>query len=127
MIRGVKIVSIPVSDQDRALEFYTDKLGFKVATDQPMGDGKRWIEAHHPGRRHQPVFIHAARHEDRVGGFQGITFWVRRCCGNRKCYESERRGTGRGFHPLGVPAVGDGLLAAQSCDKEFDNWPKLNE
>ena len=39
MIRGVKIVSIPVKNQDVALKFYTEKLGFKVATDQEMGRG----------------------------------------------------------------------------------------
>lgn len=32
MIRGVKIVSIPVRNQDVALKFYTEKIGFKVAT-----------------------------------------------------------------------------------------------
>ena len=30
MIRGVKFVSIPVADQDRALAFYTDVLGFRL-------------------------------------------------------------------------------------------------
>ncbi|HEX8169613.1 MAG TPA: VOC family protein [Thermoanaerobaculia bacterium] len=44
MITQVKFVSIHVADQDRALDFYTSKLGFKVATDQPMGEGMRWIE-----------------------------------------------------------------------------------
>lgn len=44
MIKGVKFVSIPVRDQDRALQFYTEKLGFKVATDQPFTDEQRWIE-----------------------------------------------------------------------------------
>ncbi|HEY2069475.1 MAG TPA: VOC family protein [Rhizomicrobium sp.] len=44
MITHLKFMSIPVADQDRALKFYTEKLGFKVATDQPMGPGKRWIE-----------------------------------------------------------------------------------
>ncbi len=42
-------MSVPVRDQDAALRFYTEKLGFKVATDQPMGDGKRWIELLIPG------------------------------------------------------------------------------
>ena len=37
MIRGIKIVSIPVSNQDVSLKFYTEQLGFKVATDQAMG------------------------------------------------------------------------------------------
>jgi predicted enzyme related to lactoylglutathione lyase len=45
MITHVKFVSIPAIDQDRALKFYTDKLGFRVLTDQPMGGGgQRWIE-----------------------------------------------------------------------------------
>jgi catechol 2,3-dioxygenase-like lactoylglutathione lyase family enzyme len=34
MIRGLKFVSIPVRNQDASLKFYTEKLGFKVATDQ---------------------------------------------------------------------------------------------
>ena len=37
MIKGIKFVNIPVSDQERALAFYTEKLGFAVATNQPMG------------------------------------------------------------------------------------------
>src|ERR1700743_1557015 len=44
MITHLKFMSIPVGDQDRALKFYTDKLGFKAATDQEMGPGRRWIE-----------------------------------------------------------------------------------
>ncbi len=44
MITHVKFVSIPIRDQDRALEFYTNKLGFKVVTDQPFDDTQRWIE-----------------------------------------------------------------------------------
>ena len=44
MITQLKFVGIPVSDQDRALAFYTEKLGFEISTDQPMGPGKRWIE-----------------------------------------------------------------------------------
>ena len=44
MIKGVKFVSIPVRDQDRALEFYTKKLGMRVITDSPFDDTQRWIE-----------------------------------------------------------------------------------
>ena len=36
MIKYVKFVSIPTRDQDRALAFYTEKLGFKVLTDFPF-------------------------------------------------------------------------------------------
>ena len=49
MIRGVKFVSIPVADQDRALAFYTDVLGFRLLTDQPFSDKQRWLELGIPG------------------------------------------------------------------------------
>jgi predicted enzyme related to lactoylglutathione lyase len=44
VITHVKFISIPTRDQDRALAFYTEKLGFKVLTDQPFDDTQRWIE-----------------------------------------------------------------------------------
>ena len=69
MITQLKFVSIPVSDQDRALAFYTDKLGFEIATDQPMGPGKRWIELRvaHSGTR--VVLFTMDGQEDRIGSF----------------------------------------------------------
>jgi catechol 2,3-dioxygenase-like lactoylglutathione lyase family enzyme len=42
-------VIIPVSDQDRSLEFYTEKLGFEVRADIPFGEGDRWLEVAPPG------------------------------------------------------------------------------
>ena len=44
MITHVKFVSIPTRNQDAALAFYTEKLGFKLVTDQPHGEKQRWIE-----------------------------------------------------------------------------------
>ena len=49
MIKGVKFASIPVTDQDRALAFYTEKLGLRLLTDQPFSDEQRWIELGIPG------------------------------------------------------------------------------
>jgi catechol 2,3-dioxygenase-like lactoylglutathione lyase family enzyme len=37
-------VIVPVEDQDRALEFYVETLGFEKRTDTPFGNGDRWIE-----------------------------------------------------------------------------------
>src|SRR5919109_767885 len=48
-ITQVGTVIIPVSDQDRALEFYVDKLGFEKRTDTPYGEGDRWLEVAPPG------------------------------------------------------------------------------
>ena len=44
MITHVKFVSIPTADQDRAVAFYTERLGFKIVTDQPFNGTQRWIE-----------------------------------------------------------------------------------
>lgn len=43
-IAQVGTVFVPVSDQDRALAFYLDKLGFEKRSDFLYGDGSRWIE-----------------------------------------------------------------------------------
>jgi lactoylglutathione lyase len=44
LIDGVRAVSIPVSDQDAALAFYTQTLGCEVVRDVIRPDGGRWIE-----------------------------------------------------------------------------------
>lgn len=43
MIARITHVSVYVLDQDRALDFYVDKLGFKKHTDIPMHGGGRWL------------------------------------------------------------------------------------
>ena len=48
-ISSVANVIIPVADQDRALEFYTEALGLEKRADVPFGDGNRWIEVAPPG------------------------------------------------------------------------------
>ena len=77
MIKAVKFVSIPVRNQDRALEFYTAKLGMTVMTDQPMGPdpgAQRWIELAIPGAETRVVLFTPAGHEDRIGGFSTAVF-----------------------------------------------------
>lgn len=69
MITQLKFVGIPVSDQDRALAFYTDKLGFEISTDQPMGPGKRWIELRIARSATRVVLFTPDGQEDRIGTF----------------------------------------------------------
>ena len=47
-IKQVQVVSVPVADQDRARDFYRDKLGFEVIADTAMGD-QRWVQVAPPG------------------------------------------------------------------------------
>jgi len=77
MIKGIKFVNIPVSDQARALAFYTEKLGFAVATDQAMGPaGQRWIELRIPGAETRVSLFTPPGHEDRVGTFVPLSLWA---------------------------------------------------
>jgi catechol 2,3-dioxygenase-like lactoylglutathione lyase family enzyme len=48
-IRQVGTVFVPVADQDRALKFYLDKLGFEKRADFRYGEDSRWIEVAPPG------------------------------------------------------------------------------
>jgi catechol 2,3-dioxygenase-like lactoylglutathione lyase family enzyme len=43
-ITKVGCVIIPVSDQDRAIDFYVQSLGFQKIADTPFGNGDRWVE-----------------------------------------------------------------------------------
>ena len=52
MTQGVGVAGVYVRDQDEALEFYVEKLGFKVHTDARNGD-YRWLTVQHP---EQPTF-----------------------------------------------------------------------
>jgi catechol 2,3-dioxygenase-like lactoylglutathione lyase family enzyme len=52
MSQGVGVVGLYVRDQDEALAFYVDKLGFRVHTDVKNGD-YRWLTVQHP---EQPSF-----------------------------------------------------------------------
>ena len=48
-IRQVRLFSLPVSDQDRARDFYVDGLGFDLVSDVQMGPDMRWVEVAPPG------------------------------------------------------------------------------
>jgi catechol 2,3-dioxygenase-like lactoylglutathione lyase family enzyme len=43
-ITQIGTVIVPVADQDKALEFYTETLGFEKRLDVPRGDAMRWVE-----------------------------------------------------------------------------------
>lgn len=49
MFKHVKFAELPVVDQDRAVKFYTENLGLRVARDSSYGEAWRWIELEIPG------------------------------------------------------------------------------
>ncbi|HSP02794.1 MAG TPA: VOC family protein [Acidimicrobiales bacterium] len=44
------VSSVFVDDQEHALRFYTDVLGFEPRTDVPLGNGDRWLTVGAPGQ-----------------------------------------------------------------------------
>ena len=69
MITHVKFVSIPTSDQDRALVFWTEQVGFTVLSDQPFSDSQRWIELKVGNSDTRFVLFTPDGQEDRIGSF----------------------------------------------------------
>jgi catechol 2,3-dioxygenase-like lactoylglutathione lyase family enzyme len=43
-ITHLQLLSVPVSDQDRARDFYVDVLGFELVRDNHMGPAQRWVQ-----------------------------------------------------------------------------------
>jgi len=84
MIRKIKLISIPVRDQDRALEFYVNTLGLSLLTDQPMGPGQRWVEVRPPRGETGIALFTPPGQEDRIGTFTGISL---ECDDVQKTYE----------------------------------------
>ncbi len=73
MITHVRTTSVPVRDQDKALDFYVNKLGFEKRSDQPMGEGLRWVEVVPPGAQTGLVLTKGyASAEENVGKFTGL-------------------------------------------------------
>ena len=53
----VTLISIPVRDQEKALEFYTEKLGFIKKKDAPLGGGNRWLTVVSPEWQDGPELV----------------------------------------------------------------------
>jgi predicted enzyme related to lactoylglutathione lyase len=74
VISNVKFVSVPVSDYDRALKFYTEKLGFKLITDHKFDDNSRWIELQIEESETKIVLFTPPGHENRIGTYMNMAF-----------------------------------------------------
>jgi catechol 2,3-dioxygenase-like lactoylglutathione lyase family enzyme len=48
VITNISLLTLYVTDQDEARDFYVEKLGFVAKTDVSMGDGFRWVTIGHP-------------------------------------------------------------------------------
>jgi len=53
----IVVTSVFVDDQDRALFFYTERLGFVKKTEIPLGDGMRWLTVVSPSAPEGPELL----------------------------------------------------------------------
>jgi catechol 2,3-dioxygenase-like lactoylglutathione lyase family enzyme len=97
MISHVKFVSIPTTDQDRALAFWTERVGFRLVTDQHFDERQRWIELR-PGSSDTRVVLF--RFDDH-GPQPGMTFNGAFACDNVEATHAEL--TAKGVEFLGPP------------------------
>ncbi|EID55323.1 VOC family protein [Saccharomonospora xinjiangensis] len=74
MITKVASAVLYVGDQDKALEFYRDVLGFEVVMDADMGEGSRWVEVRPPGAQTSIVLSSAAAFGKTPGEGAYLTF-----------------------------------------------------
>ena len=58
---NLEVVTIPVSDVDRAKAFYADKVGFVVDLDTRIGDGSRLVQLTPPGSAKRAPIIRSSK------------------------------------------------------------------
>src|ERR1700716_3718860 len=97
MINTIKLVRIPVTEQNRARDFYTEKLGFTIITDQPFDEKQRWIELRVPKAETRVVLFTTEGEEKRIGSMMPMSY---ACDDIDKTYEELK---GRGVEFEGPP------------------------
>jgi catechol 2,3-dioxygenase-like lactoylglutathione lyase family enzyme len=74
MAQEIACVTLLVRDDDEAIAFYTAALGFVLAEDAPLGDGKRWVRVSPPDSQGVSLLLAQAANEEqaaRVGDQTG--------------------------------------------------------
>ena len=131
MSQGVQVAGIYVHDQDEALQFYVEKLGFEVHTDARNGD-YRWLTVRHPDqpdfqlglfRPQEPVVDGATaqtlREAVAKGAMPPLVLVVDDC---RTVYEELR---GRGVEFTQEPIERYGNVDASFRDPSGNGWKML--
>ncbi len=72
MFTKVGTITVSVSNQDNALEFYVNKLGFEKISDQPMSETERWLEIAPPGAQTHIMLALRGQSGPDKSGFTGF-------------------------------------------------------
>jgi catechol 2,3-dioxygenase-like lactoylglutathione lyase family enzyme len=131
MSQGVGVAGLYARDQDEALAFYVEKIGFRVHTDARNGD-YRWLTVQHPDQPDfqlglfapQPPTVDAAtaktlREIVAKGAMPPLVFIVEDC---RAAYEAMR---GRGVEFTQEPVERFGSVDASFRDPSGNGWKMI--
>lgn len=118
---GIAVVSVPVTDQDRAIAFYTTHLGFAVVADAPMGPTMRWVQLR-AGDEQASITLTTWFDTMTAGTVQGLVLDVADADGTRdglvsagvECSELENQPWGRYFNCKDPD--GNGLIVARTTE-----------
>jgi catechol 2,3-dioxygenase-like lactoylglutathione lyase family enzyme len=103
-ITDVRTVGVPVSDQDRALDFYVGTLGFEKRLDAPLPGGGRWIEVA-PSGAATTIALVQTRDGLPTGAETGIRFVTADAESDHAYLQAHGVGTGELLRWPGVPAM----------------------
>jgi catechol 2,3-dioxygenase-like lactoylglutathione lyase family enzyme len=103
-VTDVRTVGVPVNDQDRALAFYVETLGFETRLDVPLDPGRRWVEVAPPGATTSIALV--AAHEGVPAGVEtGIRLVTRNAQADHDALGSHGVSTGEVLRWDGVPPM----------------------
>jgi lactoylglutathione lyase len=104
-ITDIRTVGVPVTDQDRALAFYTGELGFETRLDMPVEQlGGRWIEVAPPGAA-TTIALVPAREGVPTGVETGVRFTTRDAAAVHADLQNHGVDVGELLRWPGVPAM----------------------
>jgi predicted enzyme related to lactoylglutathione lyase len=74
----ISAISLFVNDTDRAAAFFTEKLGWELKRNDPMGEGMRWMTVAPPDARTAFVLVKGFGNwsQEKVGGWTGVVIEV---------------------------------------------------
>lgn len=120
-ITDVLTVGIPVTDQDQALAFYVNTLGFETRRDTPLPQSGRWLEVAPPGAA-VTIALVPAREGVPAGVETGIRFSTADAGAAHQALRAQRVDVGELLSWPGVPPMfalrdqdGNGLVIVQAA------------
>lgn len=116
MITNIDAISVVVSNQDTALEYYRDILGFDVRMDDVMGNGMRFLMVAPPGGL-TGIVLFPAGDDTRAGSGFGTVF------ATQDCRATHHDLSGKGVNFIEEPTLQEwGGTQAQFLDSDGNHF-----